>query len=576
MHVLQMDPRGIAAMRILICLISIGEILFVWGPEMFQGGILSEEVLPRYELLSIQPGTFSLYLAAGTSTTKLLIAAVHVVLLVKLMVGHGDNAFTALLVWIFSISLHQRNMAVTFGHQSQLDRCLLSLVLLPSNATWSWSLDHHSQTNTRAQSQSHHWGGRLFALVVFFSMWTMHGWEKLIEYEYWWHRGDALLLSLHSDVAYPFAKAMAEMMVVFLPQSMNVCICRFILLIECPVGPAMLLVPFSFVRTIGMILISTSLLSFGIFLSVDMLPWSCLSTALPLFPTACWDWVEEWRGARNRVVLIWSGTKEKKDPRDNQSDAHQSDAHQSDAHQSVPGVDHQRSEERKKTNDTKKEAVQNILGVAGSCLMLFCAVRMSMDTHGNQHVPIIHSSVDPVLLSYGIQLRLGGGWKAFTPPPMSNSWYVAVGVTRKPTRWVRSERGVAVRFYDALGDWVDEGKPFDDVSWKPPSAHLTDLRVSFIASHAYDLWTRTLMYDTRYVTARTKTIVDLCNGFHERHSALDERLDRVEVWELNRPFWNDVYQAYNNNGNENGRVIFLSSIKAEPTKDSPLLAGDCK
>ena len=49
------------------------------------------------------------------------------------------------------------------------------------------------------------------------------------------------------------------------------------------------------------------------------------------------------------------------------------------------------------------------------------------------------------------------------------------------------------------------------------------------------------MYDTRYVTARTKTIVDLCNGFHARHSALDERLDRVEVWELNRPFWNDVY-----------------------------------
>ena len=216
MHILKMDPRGIAAMRIMVCFISICELLFLWGPEMLPNGILSEEILPRNEALLIDGNVFSLYHSAGTATTKLMIAVVHLCILLKLMLGVGSSTSTALLAWIFSVSIHCRNPAATFGHAFQLDRAYIALAILPSND--AWSMKSFTKFTTRAQNNIPTWGGRLFAFVIFFTMWTMHGVEKLLEYDYWWRRGDALLLSLLAqNVAFPHTKVFAELMILNFP-----------------------------------------------------------------------------------------------------------------------------------------------------------------------------------------------------------------------------------------------------------------------------------------------------------------------------------------------------------------------
>jgi hypothetical protein len=161
---------GIVAMRICLCTISIAELLFLWGPEILKSdGILNENILPRTETIKYQNPFFSIYLSTSHTFTLLFLLCMHLYLLIKLMFGIGSIQFTAFFAWLFSISIHSRNQAATFGHAYLMDRSYLALALL-------------SPQNTNVST----YGSRLFIFVIFYSMWSMHGWEKLMEQTFWW------------------------------------------------------------------------------------------------------------------------------------------------------------------------------------------------------------------------------------------------------------------------------------------------------------------------------------------------------------------------------------------------------
>ena len=112
-------------------------------------------------------------------------------------------------------------------------------------------------------------------------------------------------------------------------------------------------------------------------------------------------------------------------------------------------------------------------------------------------------------------------------------------------------------------DWKDEGRPFDEVGWLPPVQHMVYLSETrwIPASHAFEIWNRNLLYNEGYECAREKLIEKLCVGFHSRHDQMNERIEKIEIWEIGRELINVYHPG-----------VYGQAV---PTQETALLVGNC-
>lgn len=204
---------------------------------------------------------------------------------------------------------------------------------------------------------------------------------------------------MSSDVAFPHSKYIAELMILYLPRTINILLCRFIVILEFPLGPVLLVLPYQRIRLIGLLAICMSLLSFGVFLNVDNLPWSCIATSLPLFPSIFWNYVENYVENNTLVKFIQS----KKNV--------------------IKPVLKPTSTAMSKVNRIIAYSL-NVVGFILTLITLFCAIRVSINNNNpnENSVVIVSKDIDAAILCIGNNLRISGGWKAFTPPPQGGNW----------------------------------------------------------------------------------------------------------------------------------------------------------
>ena len=203
---------------------------------------------------------------------------------------------------------------------------------------------------------------------------------------------------MSSDVAFPHSKYIAELMILYLPRTINILLCRFIVILEFPLGPVLLVLPYQRIRLIGLLAICMSLVSFGVFLNVDNLPWSCIATSLPLFPSIFWNYVEIYVENNTLVKFIQSKNFLIKPVKPT-------------------------STAMSKVNRIIAYSL-NVVGFILTLITLFCAIRVSINNNNpnENSVVIVSKDIDAAILCIGNNLRISGGWKAFTPPPQGGNW----------------------------------------------------------------------------------------------------------------------------------------------------------
>tara|TARA_B100000795_G_C22737028_1_gene413738 strand:- start:60 stop:671 length:612 start_codon:yes stop_codon:yes gene_type:complete len=203
---------------------------------------------------------------------------------------------------------------------------------------------------------------------------------------------------MSSDVAFPHSKYIAELMILYLPRTINILLCRFIVILEFPLGPVLLVLPYQRIRLIGLLAICMSLVSFGVFLNVDNLPWSCIATSLPLFPSIFWNYVENYVENNTLVKFIQSKNFLIKPVKPT-------------------------STAMSKVNRIIAYSL-NVVGFILTLITLFCAIRVSINNNNpnENSVVIVSKDIDAAILCIGNNLRISGGWKAFTPPPQGGNW----------------------------------------------------------------------------------------------------------------------------------------------------------
>ena len=203
---------------------------------------------------------------------------------------------------------------------------------------------------------------------------------------------------MSSDVAFPHSKYIAELMILYLPRTINILLCRFIVILEFPLGPVLLVLPYQRIRLIGLLAICMSLVSFGVFLNVDNLPWSCIATSLPLFPSIFWNYVENY--VENNTLFKFIQSKK-----------------------NVIKPVKPTSTAMSKVNRIIAYSL-NVVGFILTLITLFCAIRVSINNNNpnENSVVIVSKDIDAAILCIGNNLRISGGWKAFTPPPQGGNW----------------------------------------------------------------------------------------------------------------------------------------------------------
>ena len=203
---------------------------------------------------------------------------------------------------------------------------------------------------------------------------------------------------MSSDVAFPHSKYIAELMILYLPRTIIILLCRFIVILEFPLGPVLLVLPYQRIRLIGLLAICMSLVSFGVFLNVDNLPWSCIATSLPLFPSIFWNYVENYVENNTLVKFIQSKKNVIKPVKPT-------------------------STAMSKVNRIIAYSL-NVVGFILTLITLFCAIRVSINNNNpnENSVVIVSKDIDAAILCIGNNLRISGGWKAFTPPPQGGNW----------------------------------------------------------------------------------------------------------------------------------------------------------
>lgn len=133
----QLDLRALSLMRIGLALIIIADLL-IRGSDLSamytNEGWWPDRVV---KLFGFKTGYWSLHLLSGSSAWQLSLFAVHFMLALFLLVGLRTRLVT-LLIWLLTISLHNRNLFINQSGDDLLRLVLFCGIFLPWNAYYSF------------------------------------------------------------------------------------------------------------------------------------------------------------------------------------------------------------------------------------------------------------------------------------------------------------------------------------------------------------------------------------------------------------------------------------------------------
>jgi len=284
-NVFNLDLRSLALFRICLALVNLIDLLTRFHnliPHYTNDGVLP---LPALKEVS-NPFYWSLFSLSGQASFQLILFILSLIITVFFLIGYNTK-ISSILLWIFVISLQNRNPALLFAGDDFLRAILFWSMFLPLGVYYS--IDSALNTTARPFPKSFLTG----ATVAFIIQLTyVYIWSALYKArsELWFPKGEAVYYTLSFD---PYATHFGKFLLQF-PEEFLSFLTVSALWFE-TFGPLLVLIPFynTVFRWIAICSFIILNIVFGLCFEIGVFPYLAISCWLALLPTSFWDYLEE-------------------------------------------------------------------------------------------------------------------------------------------------------------------------------------------------------------------------------------------------------------------------------------------
>lgn len=277
MFTVELHKRALASFRILLGSTVLYDLIM--RSQDLVAHYTDVGLMPRSTLILgyLHPEKFSFHIANGTALGQVVLFLAAAVLSLSLVLGFKTRAVTALL-WLFTLSLQNRNPFIEHGSDAILRMMLFWSIFLPLGATLSFD-------EIRNKIDKPIVNLKLACSCFVIQILSIYWFSVAFKYgEIWFSKGTALFYMLNAT---QYTKPLGFVLLDIeqrLPGFLKV-MTWCVLLIE-TLAPFTLILKNTILRWTG--LVAIALLHFGIFITLDigMFPWVDLVAMVPFLPLA--------------------------------------------------------------------------------------------------------------------------------------------------------------------------------------------------------------------------------------------------------------------------------------------------
>ncbi len=274
-----LDLRGLAFLRIAVGIIVIADMAF--RLVNLEAHYSDDGLLPRAAAIGWNDLCFSIHYISGKWEIQLTLFALSISCAFNLMVGHKTRLMTVLL-WILTISLHNRNAFILQGGDEFVRMILFWAIFLPWGRVWSIdSIWKEKPANYRHVSVGSFGMLLQFLAIYFVSALCKTG-------SMWREDGTALYYALHLDqLTRPLGIWLSDF------HGFMEFVTVYVWWLEL-LGPFLLIAPFlnKWLRTIAALQIAVFHVGTGFTMMLGVFPWIGTFAMLSLMPPELWRKVE--------------------------------------------------------------------------------------------------------------------------------------------------------------------------------------------------------------------------------------------------------------------------------------------
>lgn len=283
-----LDLRSLSLFRVALALVIIADLL-VRSRYMVEH-YTDMGIFPRQALLELleKETTWTIHTASGELWFQILIFAIHGFFALWLLVGYRAK-IAIIAVWIFTVSLHNRNPLINSAADDLLRITLFWSIFLPIDRYWSWDKNRYMLPSLKSIITL----GTIGFIVQQISLYWVTAYMKLWPEWYVTHSAVYEILSLQTFRLPPG-------LILYTHPTIMRFLSGASMFVEF-VGPLLLILPIfhTWARFAGIVMIIGLHMGIMTHISVGIFPWISIVAMLALIPSAFWD----------KVILRWAPRK---------------------------------------------------------------------------------------------------------------------------------------------------------------------------------------------------------------------------------------------------------------------------
>lgn len=253
-------------------------------------------LMPRHVLLQTYPSEawYSLYMISGNSVVIGVLFAVNMLVALSLALGYRSR-LSAILCYVFLISLEARNPLVTNGGDVLLRLLLFWAIFLPLGARWS--VDHAlAPDDFREATKTDTTHFSFASLGYLLQMCILYWFSAVLKFHPVWYEGRAVWYALNVDMfATPLALWLRQFTTI-LP------LFTFMTLLAEIVAPLLAILGTRWFRLACALAMVTMHICFGLCLELGLFSWVAAIGWAAYVPTCFWDVIEARLSRKSRLM----------------------------------------------------------------------------------------------------------------------------------------------------------------------------------------------------------------------------------------------------------------------------------
>lgn len=280
-EILGFDLRSLALFRVGLSLVILADLIIRFGD--LKAHYTDYGVLPQAALSKVlsSPWYWSIFSISGEPFVQTILFLLALFIVIALLFGYRTR-LAIIATWAMIISLHNRNIGLTFAADDVLRALLFWAMFLPLGACYSIDSALNSSANPLPKRVV---SGATFAFII--QMCFIYMWSAAFKTKspLWFPDGDAVYYALSFDqYGTAFGKFLLNFPWLLKPLTFAALIFEWL-------GPLLIFIPFrtAFFRCVAVISFILLHIGFGLCFELGIFPFLSISSWLIFIPSEVWD-----------------------------------------------------------------------------------------------------------------------------------------------------------------------------------------------------------------------------------------------------------------------------------------------